>query len=286
MVRSLLFVPASRRDLIAKLPRAKADRYVIDLEDGTPVREKESARASLAEAVAGLRSQHIKGELYVRLNEPSTHFYLDDIAAVIASDVDGVVVPKLEERQQLFPILHMLEYRRPPSSRPIALMVGIESVKGIARVEELVAAHPLLTSVYFGAEDFIADMRGRRTAEGTEVLFARSRVALAARLAQIVALDQVVTDLRDEEQFRRDAMLARDLGYDGKMCVTPRQVPICNEIFAPSESEVEYARELVAAGETAITDGLGAFDFRGKLVDAPVLKRARGVLVLAQRFEK
>jgi citrate lyase subunit beta/citryl-CoA lyase len=286
MIRSLLFAPANRHDLIDKFPRAGADRYAIDLEDGTPVAEKEHARSNLAAAVARLRAQDIKGEVYVRLNEPGTRFYVDDILAAVATDIDGVVVPKLDDRQQLFPILHLLEHRDRKSSRPIAIMAGIESVKGIARVEELAAAHPLLTSLYFGAEDFIADMAGRRTPAGTEVLFARSKVVLAAKLAQIVAVDQIVTDFRDEEQLRRDAMFARDLGYDGKMCLTPRQVPICNEIFAPSDSEVEYARQLVAAYEKAAADGVGTFDFRGKFVDAPILKRARGVLFLAERYGK
>jgi citrate lyase subunit beta / citryl-CoA lyase len=286
MVRSLLFAPANRHDLITKFPRADADRYVIDLEDGTPPGEKDEARARLMLVVAELRSKEIKGEVYVRLNEPGTSFYADDIIAAIATDIDGVVVPKLEDRQQLSPILHLLGNRRGMSTRPIEIMAGIESVKGIARVDELAGAHSCLTSLYFGAEDFIADIAGRRTAEGTEVLFARSKAVLAAKLAQIIAIDQIVTDLGDEDQFRRDAFLARDLGYNGKMCLTPRQVSMSNEIFSPSDSEIEYATQLIAAYEKAAAVGMGTLNFRGKFVDAPVLKKARSVLSLANKYRK
>jgi citrate lyase subunit beta/citryl-CoA lyase len=286
MIRSLLFAPANRHDLIAKFPRAGADRYVIDLEDGTPAAEREKARAELAPAVANLRAQNIKGEVYVRLNEPGAQCYVDDIEAAIATEIDGVVVPKFESPQQITPVVRVIERCEGARRRPISIMAGIESVKGVVQVEALAAAHPLLTSLYFGAEDFIADIGGGRSPEGTEVLFARSRTVLAAKLAQIVSIDQIVTDFRDDEQCRRDAMLGRNLGYDGKMCLTPRQVLICNEIFAPSAAEVEHAERLIAAYEEAEAKGLGTFDFGGKFVDTPILKKARYVLFLADRYGK
>jgi len=284
MIRSLLFAPANRSDLIAKFPRTGADRFVIDLEDGTPLNEKANARVALPSLVAGLRAQNIQGELYVRLNEPGGPFFSDDISAVLATDIDGVVVPKMEHASQIVQVVQAIERAAGNGRRPVVIMAGIESAQGVAAVETLAAAHPLLTSLYFGAEDFINDMMGRRTQSGTEVLFARSKVILAAKLAQIVALDQVVADLRDDAQYRRDAALGRDLGYDGKMCLTPNQVVMANEIFSPTKAEAEYARRLVAAYERAAARGVGTFDFEGKFVDAPILKKARGVLHLAERY--
>ena len=137
--------------------------------------------------------------------------------------------------------------------------------------------------VYFGAEDFAVDMGARRTQAGGEVLYARSRVVLAAKAAGVPAIDQAVVHLRDDEQFRRDATSGRDLGYDGKICLLPRQVELANALFGPSEAEIDHARRLIAAYEAAKAAGRGAIDFEGRMVDEPVFKHAQGVVAAAAR---
>ena len=198
LIRSLLFAPANRHDLLKKLPRYPADAVAIDLEDGTPENEKPAARDGLQDIVAHLRQQHLRA--------------------------------------------------------------------GLA----------------FGAEDFITDIGGRRTPEGLEVIYARSRVILAARLAGLQALDQVFTAVRDDDAFRRDAEVGRQLGYGGKMCITPRQVEIANEVFSPSAEEVDRSRRLIQAYEAAQSEGRGTIEFEGNMVDEPLLKRARAVLQLVR----
>ena len=277
MIRSLFFAPANRPDLIAKFPRFPADCYVIDLEDGTPPADKASARASLGTSVASLRAAGLKGLLMVRVNEPASEHYLADIAAAWATDVDGIVIAKLEDTAQLFPALHGGGER--------TILAGIESILGVVNALALCAAHPRVTAVYFGAEDFISDMGGRRTALGNEVLYARSQVAIAAKAARITALDQAVIEIRDDTQFREDAARGRDLGYDGKICVLPRQVAIANELFSPRPDEVTYARRLIETYDRATSAGLGTIDFEGKMIDGPTLKRAQRMVALAQRIE-
>jgi len=245
MIRSLFFAPANRPDLIAKFPRFPADCYVIDLEDGTPPAEKASARTTLATSVASLRAAGVKGLVMIRINEPASAHYLADIEAAWATDADGIVIAKLEETAELFPALHGGGSR--------SIVAGIESIRGVVNAIALCAAHPRVTAVYFGAEDFISDMGGRRTAAGDEVLYARSQVAIAAKAARITALDQAVIEIRDDTQFREDAVRGRDLGYDGKICVLPRQVAIANELFSPRPDEVTYARRLI---ETSGADPL------------------------------
>jgi citrate lyase subunit beta/citryl-CoA lyase len=132
----------------------------------------------------------------------------------------------------------------------------------------------------FGAEDFITEMGGRRTPDGREVLFARSEVVLAARLRELIALDQVVVEVRDDTRFEADARAARDLGYDGKLCLTPRQVEQANAVFSPTAEELDHARRLIAAFEDAKT---GAIDFEGRMVDEPMVKRARKLLQTNRR---
>jgi citrate lyase subunit beta/citryl-CoA lyase len=137
------------------------------------------------------------------------------------------------------------------------------------------------SALAFGAEDFITSIGGRRTPEGLEVLYARSRVVLAAGLCGLQALDQVFTAIRDDAAFRRDAEAGRQLGYGGKLCITPRQVEMSNEVFSPSAEEIDRSRRLVHAYEAAQLDGRGVIEFEGSMVDEPLLKRARAVLELA-----
>lgn len=287
MIHSLFFAPANRHDLLAKFPRFHAHCYAIDLEDGTPPADKESARARLGEAVRMLRAADLRGLLYVRINEPASHHYLRDIQAAVACDIDGLILPKLENPGELFPLLH--EIRRADAAdsgkRRIEIMGGIESMRGVIDAVSLCAADARLTSVYFGAEDFASDLGARRTPGGEEVLYARSQVVLAAKAARILAIDQAVAEIRDDDQYRRDAQKGRDLGYQGKICVLPRQVDIANQVFAPTAAEVEHARELVAAYEDAERRGLGTIDFKGQMIDGPLLKRAQAVLALAKQLQ-
>ena len=142
--------------------------------------------------------------------------------------------------------------------------------------------HPRVVAAYFGAEDFIADMGGRRTSANAEVQFARSVVVLAGRLAGVPMIDQVVTDFRDDAAFAAEAAAARDLGYQGKLCIHPRQVELAHLAFTPSPLEVERARRLIAAYDAAVEAGLAAIDFEGQMVDGPVVAQARQVIDLGE----
>jgi len=286
MIRSLLFAPANRPDLLAKFPRSAADCYAIDLEDGTPPAEKAQARSALAAAVAGLRGANLAGLLTVRVNEPASEHYLADLEAAFATDVDGVVIPKLEDAAQLFPVTHLIRARErtAPRKQPRCIIGGIESIRGVIEAATVCRADPSLTAVYFGAEDFAAEMGARRTAIGMEVFHARSQVVMAAKAARIAAIDQAVTDIRDDALFREDSARGRDMGYDGKICVLPRQVAMANEAFAPTATEIEYARRLIAAFRSAEALGKGTIDFDGKMIDGPILKRAEQIVRLAERI--
>jgi citrate lyase subunit beta/citryl-CoA lyase len=161
----------------------------------------------------------------------------------------------------------------------LGIFAGIESAAGVARAEDV-----LRTPVqwcYFGAEDFVADMGGIRTSTNHEVQYARSRVALAARVGGVHALDQVVADFRDDDRYVREAEEARALGYKGKLCIHPAQVPLANRSFTPSKDEVDHARRLLAAYEEAATRGEATIAFEGEMVDEPMARRARAVLAAA-----
>ena len=283
MIRSLFFAPANRADLVAKFPRFTADCYVVDLEDGTPLAEKERARAGLAALVAAARKQLVGGLLTVRVNEPESDQYLEDLNAALRADVDGIVIPKLEKVEQLYPALHHMRRldRDTPRAVPRFIVGGIESIAGVTNSAALCAAHPAIAAVYFGAEDLASDLGARRTANSAEVAYARSRVLLHAKAARILALDQAVLEIRDDNHFEGDATMGRDMGYDGKICLLPRQLDVANRVFSPSEVELEHARRLIARYEEAMARGIGTIDFEGKMVDGPLLKRAQRMVEFA-----
>jgi len=276
-IRSLLFAPANRPELVGKFPRYPADAFAIDLEDAVPEAEKEDARRALPAIVASLREQKLNAQLFIRTNASRSRHAEADLAAALEMSVDGVMVPKLESVSELKKFAAQIDR----SGQGPQLIGVIETARGVLNVETLAAVpHSHLSALAFGAEDFMTDLGGQRTPEGLEVLYARSRVVLAARAAGLQALDLVFVNIRDDEGFRRDAQVGRQLGYSGKMCIVPRQVETANVVFSPSAQEIERARRLLDAYDNAQADGRGVFEFEGAMVDEPILKRARGILGL------
>jgi len=275
-LRSLLFAPAVRPDFVARLPERGADGVVVDCEDATPADAKDEARARIRETVPGILGRG--SQVFVRTNAVDSEHFEADIVEGLVAGLAGVVVPKLHAVEQLDRVEAVL---RRAGHGSLAVLAGIETAKGVADARELLA-HPRIRAAYFGAEDFVADMGGLRTFEGREVLYARSRVALAGRLAGVPLLDQVVTDFRDDERFLAEAAEARALGYGGKLCIHPRQVELANEAFVPTTEEIETARRLLAAYEAAKARGVAAIDFEGQMVDEPLASRARQVLAVAE----
>src|SRR5512133_804678 len=187
MIRSLFFAPANRPDLVLKFPRFGADCCVIDLEDGTPPDDKARARATLRDTVSQVRAAGLAGMLTVRVNLPASEHYLADLEAAFACDVDGRVMPQLEDVEQVFAAAHWIRRLDAggPRAQPRTIVGGSESVRGVLTAAELCRRTPHLGSVYFGAEDFSADIGGRRTPVGDEVYTARSMVVMAARAADL-----------------------------------------------------------------------------------------------------
>jgi len=275
-LRSLLFAPASRPDVLAKLPRTGPDGVVIDLEDAVPADAKEAARTHARAAGTELATAHPQMAVYVRVNAVPTEWFARDVAEGVAPEISGVIVPKLESPRQIEMVVDTLERA---GLGHLHLFAGIETALGVESARELFRA-PVRVA-YFGAEDYIADMGGIRTAEGNEVLYARSRVALGARLGGVLALDQVVTALDDEERFLADAAQGRALGFGGKLCIHPAQVALAHRAFSPTEEEIDRAKRLLAAFDAATARGEAAIAFEGQMVDEPLARHARAVLANA-----
>src|SRR5581483_660044 len=231
-----------------------------------PEAEKDAARLAVAEAdftEAGTT-------VFVRINPPGTPWHELDIAACLDTAAAGILLPKGEDPCAVVALLDPLAKSAPD----LSLILGVESAVGVARAREMLATG--VAAAFFGSEDFLADMGGRRTAGGLEVLYARSEVALAGRLAGVPVVDQPVVALEDDAAFTADAETGRALGYVGKICIHPRQVALAHAVFTPSEAEVAEARRVLeaTAGGVGIVDGL--------CVDAVHVRMAQQVLERAK----
>ncbi len=275
-LRSLLTVPATRPDLAGKAPRSTPDALFLDLEDGVPPNAKESARPNAVEATRMLTREHPGIQVFVRVNAIATPWFAGDVAGALLPELTGVVVPKLESAADVAVVGDALAAA---GVGHLGILAGIESAAGVARAEEVLRAP--VRWCYFGAEDFVADMGGVRTESNLEVLYARSRVALAARLGDVHAIDQILADFRDDDRYLRDASEARALGYRGKLCIHPAQVALAHRGFTPTAEEVDHARRLLAAYEAVAARGDATLDFEGEMVDEPMARRARTTLASA-----
>lgn len=269
--RSVLFVPGNKPELIEKLARVPADVVVVDLEDAVPKPQKEMAREAAAKAIRSV-IPGLPSACFVRLNESGSPWYASDLEVAISLGIAGVVLPKYEEPGQLESLRKTLAAR---GRSDMQVMVGLESAIGVEDCRTLFAAGP--DQAYFGAEDLIADLGGYRTAENMEVLYARSRVSIAAKISRISLVDQAVVDFRDDERFLRDAEQGRALGYAGKICIHPRQVELCSSVFGATDDSVAFAMRVLAAA----AKGVAVVD--GQMVDEVHVKMANQIL--ARRLE-
>lgn len=276
--RSMLYAPAIRPELAAKLPRSEPDVAVVDLEGTVADNAKEVARSHLTGILGRLGSVL---PTFVRVNRADTAWFAADVAAAVQAGAHGIFVPRVQRLSEIEDARSLLEKAGAPT---LPLGIGLETALGILDARPLLA-HPGVHVAYLGAEDLIADLGGVRTPSNHEVAYARSHLALCARVGGVVAIDQIVADFHDDAAFDRECREARALGYAGKACVHPRQVPHTHRVFRPTPDEIAEARQILEVFDHAQTRGLASVAVDGRFVDQPVADRARRILALASRTD-
>lgn len=264
--RSLLFVPAIAPRMLAGAAARGADAVIVDLEDSVPAARKAEARAAAAPAIEAL-AQDVP--VLVRVNAGA---WQDDIAGLPLAALAGVLLPKVEAPEQVQQLAAALAARcaAPP---PIAALV--ESALGVLRSERIAQAAPALCALGFGAEDFAADLGV--APQPASLLLPAQQVALAGRAYGLACwgLADSIAEIEDMQAFAASAVQARALGFTGTVCIHPRQVAAANAGFGPTAEELCWANEVLAAAQALGPQGQGAFEFRGRMVDRPILERAR-----------
>lgn len=285
-LRSLIFSPGNRHDLVAKAIKSGADAVIVDLEDAVPADAKPKTRDMLADLPAS------PVPLYVRTNDPTTPWFWADVVAAARADVAGIVVPKAEDpdnMRQIDGALTAIEVDRGLEPGTLDLIPLIESAKGVFFAHGVLSAAERIRGLLFGSGeqgDLVVDLGVEWTPDGAGLLMARSQVVLAARVAGAQPLDAVFMDFRNTDALRVECELAKRVGYEGKTAIHPAQVPVINEVFTPTDEEVAHNRHIVDAFEAALEEGSASISVDGKMVDYAVARVARSILARAEAAQR
>jgi citrate lyase subunit beta/citryl-CoA lyase len=284
ILRSLLFIPGNRPNMLEKGFASHADVLVPDLEDSVSVDEKSNAR----EVTAGFLPKLAAAgrTLIPRVNSLATGWLEDDLAAIVGPHIIGVSVGKIEDPEDIATvsnILDALEKKAGLEPGSVKLVPWIETARAIVKVYDICLSSPRIIGVALGAEDLTTDMGIERQEDDSEIEYASNVLCVAAKAADVRALDTPYFQFRDAEGLRRDALDAKKCGFKGKFAIHPAQIDVINEVFSPSPAEIEYAKRVVTAFEEAERRGRGSTSLDGKVIDVPVFKRAQALLQTAER---
>lgn len=281
--RSMLFVPGSNAAMLSNSFIYKPDSIMFDLEDAVALKEKDSARLLVAHALQHPLYKEI--ETVVRVNPLDSEFGLLDLNAVVRAGVDVVRMPKTESAQDVLDMDHAITEIEKACGREAGLtkmLAAIESPLGITQANQIAFASKRLIGIALGAEDYVRNLKTERSPEGIELLFARCSILQAARAAGIQAFDTVYSNANNEEGFLKEAALIKQLGFDGKSLINPRQIELLHNLFAPAQKDVEQAKRIIEAAAEAERQGAGVVSLNGKMIDAPIIDRAKLVLERAK----
>lgn len=283
-MRSKLFVPGSRPELFAKALAGDADALSFDLEDAVAEDRKAEARQAVAEFVVGDAVTQAAKLVIVRTNAPDSPHFMADLAAIVRNGVTLINLPKIESPDALLAAVAAIEAAEQANGveHPIGLLVNIETPRALADAVRIAGAHPRVAGLQLGLGDLFEPYGIDRT-DPRNVHAAMFALRMAAAQAGVFAMDGAYAALGDDEGYLEEARMARRLGFAGKSCVHPRQVPLANAAFAASEAELAAARRIVEAAQAASAQSRGAFVVDGRMIDLPFLKRAQALLAAARR---
>ena len=268
-MRSMLFAPGNKYELLQKFSKIQPDIAIIDLEDAVPDSEKQVARENLQKYA---QEDKTAVTTYVRVNALVSQHFEEDIRS-IPPQIAGIVIPKVNDASDIERATQAIE-RNSVSAK---ILVGIETVKGLMSVQDIFGTASVFAA-YFGAEDYIHDLGGLRTDGNNEVLFARTQIGISSRLFGVPVVDQIVADFSDSERFMKEAQQAKSLGFTGKLCIHPSQVPLANQSFSSTPEEIQQAIELLKVYDEAVANGTASIVHNGQMVDEALAKQARRIL--------
>ena len=285
MRRSMLFLPGNNPNMLINGNCLGADAVIFDLEDAVSPDEKDAARILVRNT---MRYMDFRGcEIIVRINSIDTPYWKKDIDAILPHQPGLILLPKTGSAADVLEAdayLSRVEEALGLEKDSVGLMPLIETALGVENAFAIASATKRVKALFLGAEDLTADLQCKRTKEGREIEYARTRLVMAARAAGVEVYDTPFTDVNDDEGIEMDAALAKSLGFSGKASISPRHVEVINRVFSPTLAEIDYAYEVMAAITLAKQQGKGAIALRGKMIDAPIVMRAQRTIAMAEEL--
>jgi len=285
MRRSMLFLPGNTPNIIINGDALGADAVILDLEDAVSPSEKDAARILVRNAIKLMKFENC--EVIVRVNSLDTDFWKSDLDEIVPMKPDFIMPPKTSSADDVHIIdSYISEVEKMSGIEPgaVKLMPLIETAMGIENAFQIATASKRVSALFLGGEDLTADLRCKRTKDGNEIDYARKRIVYAARAAGVDVYDTPFTDVEDDEGIYMDAEYARSLGFAGKASISPRHVAAINEVFSPSQKDIDYAYEVMDVIRMAKEQGRGAIALRGKMIDAPIVARAQQTIAMAEEL--
>lgn len=283
LYRCILFAPGVDRKKITKAFSLGTDAVVLDLEDAVAISEKDNARSVVQEII----NTGALPAAFIRVNGVQTQYILKDLQTAVHAKVLGIMLAKAESREEVRMadwLIGLLEEERGITRGTIELIPFIESARGIENAAEIAAACPRVKRLALGGNDYTADTWTTYSEEGTELFYARSKLIVASSAAGIdPPIDTVSPYIKNTESLRQDAMRARKMGFQGKLVIHPAQIEPVMSVFSPTVEEIETARRVVAAFEEAEASGTGVIQLDGKMIEYPIVNRARQILSAAEK---
>ncbi|CAM4170750.1 HpcH/HpaI aldolase/citrate lyase family protein [Erysipelothrix inopinata] len=282
--RTMMFIPASNPGMLRDANLYGADSIMFDLEDSISLKEKDTSRFLVYQAVKTLDFGDT--ETLVRINDLEQGGR-DDINAMVRAGIDVIRLPKTESADDVHAVEAVIEEVEKKCGREVGstkIFAAIEGPQGVLNALSIATSSPRVVGIALGAEDYVTAMKTRRYPErnSDEIFFARSMIVHAARAAGIAAVDTVFSDVNDSETLRREAEFIRQIGFDGKSVINPRQIPVVNSVFRPTDKEIRNALDVIDAINEAEAKGSGVVALNGKMIDKPIVERAERVLMLAR----
>ena len=282
MRRSMLFLPGNNPNMLINGNCLGADAVIFDLEDAVAPAEKDAARILVRNTMRYMEFGEC--ERIVRINSIDTPYWQADLDEILPQRPDLILLPKTGSAQDALKAdAYMTQVEERLSMEPgtVGLMPLIETALGVENAFTIASCSKRVKALFLGAEDLTADLQCKRTKEGREIEYARTRLIVAARAAGVEVYDTPFTDVNDDEGIQKDAALAKGLGFTGKASISPRHVELINQVFSPTQKEIAYAYEVMDAIRQAKAQGKGAIALHGKMVDAPIVARAQRTLQMA-----
>ena len=283
MRRSMLFLPGNNPNMLINGNCLGSDAVIFDLEDAVSPAEKDAARILVRNT---MRYMDFRGcEIIVRINSIDTPYWKQDLDAIMPQKPALILLPKTGTAQDALEAdayMTQVEEKLGFAPNTVGLMPLIETAMGVENAYAIASSTKRIQALFLGAEDLTADLQCKRTKEGKEIEYARTRLVVAARAAGVDVYDTPFTDVNDDEGIVKDAQYAKALGFTGKSSISPRHVEVINSVFSPTQADVDYAYEVMEAIALAKAQGKGAIALHGKMIDAPIVTRAKRTIDMAE----